>query len=199
MPVKTCGTIFFNLPVRNTASSTGLHIPFVPQPSPRPTVQGVFLIKLFITVGGNLGYVTTHLNSSNTMKFSATRWPEFNFVDDIKQPDSFPIKTFLDRFTDFFFQRFSFLQSLIRKYGGESGSCTRLHGFRVHVITSDPPSAYVASRLMRHPSATDCFKMKHYNIHATKYSNKKKTIICLIAMRYRKYMVERIDNLHRQL
>ncbi len=172
MPVKTCGTVFLNLPVRHTTSSTRFDIPFVSQPSPRTTVQRVFLIKFFITVGGNLGNVPRHFDSSNTMKFPTTRWPQFNFIDDIKQPDSFPIKALLDRFTDLFFQRFSFLQSLIRKYGGESGSCTRLHGFRVHVITSDPPSAYVASRLMRHPSATDCFKKDDYNIRATQSGSK---------------------------
>ena len=33
------------------------------------------------------------------------------------------------------------LKGFKKNDGGEPGSRTRLHGFRVHVITSDPPSA----------------------------------------------------------
>ncbi len=168
MSLKTSGTIFFNFPIRYATSSTRFDIPFIPQPPPSPAVKRIFLKKLSITVCRNLCHITCDLNTLNTVQVAITRWPEFNFIDHSKKSDTFSIKTFFSRFTDFFFQRLSSRTiQLNRKHGGESGSCTRLQGFRVHVITSDPLSSYVASCLMRHPSAPDCFMRWYYNMYAT--------------------------------
>lgn len=168
MSLKTSGTVFFNFPIRYATGSTRFDIPFISQPSPSSAIKRIFLIKFFITMRCDLCHIPCDHYGLNTVEFTTARWPEFNFIDHSKKSDTFSIKTLFSRLADLFFQRHSSRTiQLNRKYGGESGSCTRLHGFRVHVITSDPLSSYVASRPMRHPSATDCFTACYYNIYAT--------------------------------
>ena len=142
MPAKHSGRILLKFPFRNPAGRTYLNKPFISQPSTCPAVQRVVNDEFFITMDCQFCSITGYFYGSDAVEPSFPGRPEFDFINKVKQPCPLPVESFLNR--GCFFGRHCVWHHLatITKNGGESGSRTRLHGFRVHVISSDPPSAF---------------------------------------------------------
>ena len=146
MTAKFGGIVFFQLPVRDSALGTDGDKPLVAQPSSGPGVQGVADDEFLVAMGGESGLVAHDLNGANAVELPLAGGPEFDLIDEIEKRCPFSVKSLFYRCC-LLFCHWCILTWRIGCTpsfwvgGEESGSRTRLHGFRVRVIPSDPLSA----------------------------------------------------------
>lgn len=99
-------------------------------------------MQLLVAVGDKLGRITGHLDLADTMQAAISGRPELNFIDNGQNPETLAIDSFLDRLSSTLLCHdcLSSLPFLLPSFnGGESGSLTRLQGFRVLVINAIHP------------------------------------------------------------
>ena len=92
-------------------------------------------------MGGQFGFRSHNFKLFHPVQAPCPGRPQLDFADQVKESHPFAIESFFGRGFFFHCAALIFPSTCLNINGGRSGSRTRLHGFRVHVITSDPPPA----------------------------------------------------------
>jgi hypothetical protein len=127
MLVKICLGIFFDFPIGDLAFLTGALVPFITKPAGGPAVPGFADLEFPVAVGGQFRYRALDLKILDPVKEALSRRPQLDLVQQEKEARLLSIILFFD-----ILGHTRFLIPLCD--GGESGSFTRLHGFRIHGI-----------------------------------------------------------------